>query len=279
MSVATYIWRDPDGVDHQISGLNPAQFPYFEVEEGFSGQFVPPRSVTRKAVAFQPGSRTRTIRTETREMDVPLVVAERDRAALYTTVEDVATWFALYDDPERTGQFIHIRPDGTTRYVDAHYQSGLEGRGGGGTSGPDWQRFPLVLASDDPFWYAEEIRHAWGLNEPVTRFFPTGIPLRLTGAALFASPLIFNPGHRETWPIWTIRGPGNELVLRNLTTGELLRYGVTLGAGEALTIDTRPRRKFAQHSDGTRRYAQAGSWLWALARGPNQLQIEYSGTR
>jgi hypothetical protein len=86
----------------------------------------------------------------------------------------------------------------------------------------------------------------------------------------------------ESWPIWTIRGPGTALVLDNLTTGLDLSLSTTIPDDHLVTIDTTPGVKTVTGPDGANLYTDLDfdtriSALWPLRRGPNKVHIELDG--
>jgi hypothetical protein len=141
------------------------------------------------------------------------------------------------------GRLRVTRPDGTAREVYCRYNRGLEGLEDANNFGIVWQRAILTLKSTDPLWY-DVVPNVLTLSSgAATSFFP-GTPFRLTSSGIFSSPApIVNDGDVEAWPIWTIQGPANNIVLRNLDTAERIEFltSFSVAAGETLVIDTRER--------------------------------------
>jgi hypothetical protein len=83
-------------------------------------------------------------------------------------------------------------------------------------------------------------------------------------------------GDVETWPEWIITGPGENIVLRNMSTDEVTSLEVSLDVGETITIDTKPFHKTVTKNDGTNLFYTLTdeSSLWALQEGSNSIQIE-----
>jgi hypothetical protein len=91
---------------------------------------------------------------------------------------------------------------------------------------------------------------------------------------------VTNAGDVEAWPVWTITGPGSGIVLRNLTTGQSMDFGVgALAAGNTVVVDTRPGAKtaVANGSINVFPFLSAASVLWSLQRGANAVRLEMSG--
>ncbi len=110
-------------------------------------------------------------------------------------------------------------------------------------------------------------------------FFPI-FPLRLTSSQIAVDSTVTNAGDVATWPVWTIKGPGTTITLRNLTTGEnLIFLSTVLGSGESIAIDTRPGLKTVTKQDGSNLFndLDVTSSLWALPRGDSAIRLEMSG--
>jgi hypothetical protein len=83
----------------------------------------------------------------------------------------------------------------------------------------------------------------------------------------------------ESWPVWTITGPGSSPILRNLSKNVFLSLPVTLLAGESVVIDTRPGRKTVTKQDGSSLFGSLTqtSSLWSLLPASNSVRIEFTG--
>jgi arginyl-tRNA synthetase len=87
-----------------------------------------------------------------------------------------------------------------------------------------------------------------------------------------------NQGDIETFPIWTIYGPGQNPMLLNLTTGYYLMFeDLSLDVNEFVTIDT--QKRIIEKNDGTNLYSalSIGSTLWRLSAGVNIVHMEMDG--
>ncbi|MFI9817570.1 phage distal tail protein [Saccharothrix variisporea] len=257
-------WIDADGTATTL-----------EVEWDATGRGMPPIRFEEDRVPERAGSRLRAVRHDTREMTLPLWITGSSQSDLWTNLRALA----LKMDPTRGNGKIRVTSiAGDQREVTCRYAAGLElNERLGDTAGPLVQRAPVLFRVHDPYWYAVS-----DTTEPFTvgttaTFFPF-FPLRLSSSEVYATGSITNPGDVETWPVWTITGPGSAIVLRNLTTGKSLSLSTTLGAGESVVIDTREGVKTVTHSSGANLFSSlsATSSLWPLARGVNAFQIEMS---
>ncbi|MCP3805370.1 phage tail family protein [Allokutzneria sp. A3M-2-11 16] len=260
------VWIDPNG----------AMIP-LDVEWAVSGRFAPPPVLVDEGVPEQPGARFREARHGVREFSLPLWITDSSPAALRARLRSM---IAAMDPVRGQGTIRLTSPTGDQREIYCRVSAGLElDETLGRTSGPLVQRAVPMFRAVDPYWYdIADTTDPFESGDTAT-FFPF-FPLRLSSSSVFAEATITNSGDVETWPVWTITGPGSAITLRNLTTGEYMTLTITLAAGESLTIDTRPGAKTVTKSDGTNQFPalSSASSLWALARGANALRVEMSGT-
>jgi hypothetical protein len=258
------VWIGPDGT------MIP-----FDVEWSVSGRFAPPPVLVDEGVPEQPGARHREARHGVREFSLPLWITDSSPATLRARLRALV---AAMDPVRGQGTVRLTSPIGDQREIYCRVSAGLElDETLGRTSGPLMQRAVVMFRANDPYWY--DVTDTTDVFESGTTasFFPI-FPLSLSSSAVFTSTSVTNSGDVETWPVWTITGPGSAIVLRNLTTGRYLELNATLAAGETAVIDTRPGVKTVLKGDGTNLFPNltSASSLWALARGANALRIEMS---
>jgi hypothetical protein len=147
---------------------------------------------------------------------------------------------------------------------------------------PQVRTFSFVLTAADPYKYAAG---AGGLVTvgPIKLAQPTG------GSGLefpAATPLDFgttravgnwretvNRGRVPAFPVTTITGPALRPRLRNVTTGQVIGLGVSLGAGQEAVID-HARRTVRIGGASRNRARTVESTFWALARRRNEVRFE-----
>jgi hypothetical protein len=136
----------------------------------------------------------------------------------------------------------------------------------------------LSFLACDPYWYAPTIVSAVYTSAIQATFFPF-FPLKLSSSAVFNKITVSNPGV-ETWPIWTITGPGENLNLHNITTDDQLALTTSLAAGDKLIIDTRSLIKTVLKNGSINCFGDISdsSRLWPLADGDNDIWLELSNT-
>ncbi len=140
----------------------------------------------------------------------------------------------------------------------------------------------LSFTAYDPFWCADApVSTTVENTSTVVPFFSaTWFPMRLIGSINYALRTLTNPGNADSYPIWTITGPGDTIILRNLTSGKSLSMGsLALNPGQKLVIDTRTGIKTVL-LDGinTMKSMTVLSALWSLLPGDNNVQIQMSNS-
>lgn len=256
-------WVDSNGVE----------YPLEHVLKGMNGRFMPPVSFIEEEIPFQSGSRLRHINIQARDVDVPLLIKTDSEISLRQKVRD---FLRRFNPLKGDGRLKVLSPDGSQRELYCRYSSGLEGNEGRDTNGINWQTLVLVFRAFDPYWYdSNTMVQTFKINESPGTFFPI-FPLRLSSSAVFADISINNSGDVETWPEWIITGPGENIVLRNMSTDQVMNLEVSLDVGETITIDTKPYAKTVTKNDGINLFYTLTdeSSLWALQEGDNSIQIE-----
>lgn len=269
----TFEWIDADGGFLTISGPGVTTY---QVDMGVSGRYMPKPRVQADGVPGQAGGRLRRVDHDVREFVLPLSIAAATESTLRGLLRDL-----MYRmDPTRgEGKLRVTSPVGDQREITCLYAAGLEGDEKDEVSGPGFQAFPVAYTAYDPYWYDISPTGKTFSVVAVANFFPI-FPLHLTASQLVVDDTVTNNGDVETWPVWTITGPGTDINLLNLTTGQTLDFTATLGTGESITVDTNPNIKSVTLGDGSNVYSLVDwtvSSLWPLARGVNAVRLEMSG--
>ncbi|MBT2656613.1 phage tail family protein [Bacillus sp. ISL-18] len=261
-------WIDANGTEQPLSDNN------FKVLSGMTGRFMPPVSIVEEEVPFQAGTRKRHVKVSPRDVDIPLFLQADSEIELRQLMRRILKMI----NPFKEGKLKSIAVDGSQRELYCQYISGMEGSEGRDNKGFWWQNAVLVFHAFDPYWYdTNTIVETFSIGQTAT-FFPF-FPLRLSSSSVFADFSIDNIGDIECHPEWIIQGPGDNIFLRNLTTGELTNLETSLGVGEIITIDTKPKKKSITKGDGTNLFGTQtddNSSLWTLQSGVNNIRIEMS---
>ena len=191
-----------------------------------------------------------------------------------------AIWNERLGNPA-PGLLVLARPDGTSRQIQVmHVDGGDQSDDGPTKSGLTWSTYALTFAAADPLWAdSDAIELSFGSSSAAG--VPPMPPIVLAPATLLGDNQVVNSGDADSYPLWTIHGPGQP-TLTNNTTGRSFGLDVTLGPDEVVVVDTRPTMQSAV--DGT----DADRWgdlvkssprdLWPLVPGLNDLNLSISGS-
>jgi hypothetical protein len=260
-------WISPDGLEYSISDNHL-------IKAGSDGLYMPPIDFVEEDVALQHGSRLREVLVRPREIDLPIYVDGTNEVDLRNQLRML---IRLLNPLKGDGKLRVKGPDGSQRELVCRYKGGLEISEKSDSKIGNLQGVVLVLRAFDPFWYDTTTQvHTFTTGQPAT-FFPF-FPMRLSSSTVFADTTVENTGDVEAWPEWIITGPGDTIILRNLTTGEVTQLNVDLGRGESITIDTRPFHKTITRNNGINDFNTLtdDSSLWALQEGINNIRLEMS---
>ncbi len=267
MSDEVIEWIDPDGATTTVS-----------TEWKVKGRFMPKPVFQEDEVSGQPGALLRSVRHDVREFVLAAQITAANAGALRTEMRSVV---AKMDPTRGVGRIRVTSPLGDQREIRCVYADGLgmdevldE------SSGPTWQKAAIVFRAHDPYWYdVSPNSETFAVEPDQPAFFPI-FPLKLTASELALDMVVDNAGDVESWPTWTIAGPGGVVKLSNLTTGKMIYFpSSNLVEGQSIIIDTRPTRKTVQYDDGSNAYSamSTDSSLWSLERGSNAIRLEMSG--
>lgn len=191
-----------------------------------------------------------------------------------------AIWNERLGEPA-PGLFVLSRPDGSARQIEVNCVDGADQTDADATkSGLTWSTYTLTFTADDPMWSdADPIVLTFGTNSAPG--VPAMPPIRLAPATLLGANTVVNSGDADSYPVWTIYGPGQPTITNN-TTGRSFGLGVTLASGEVITVDTRPTLQSAVDGLGNDRWTDllksSPRDLWALVPGTNDINLSLSGS-
>ncbi len=172
------------------------------------------------------------------------------------------------------------QPDGSSRHIRARYAGGMEGAMDE-TWGSSWRTYGASLLCLDPCWYGAPISEEFGVSSTKaflstsTNFFP----VQLAAPKVLGDTTVDNAGDVDSWPIWSVHGPGTSFTATNTATGESFTVAHTLAEGESFVVDTRPLAKTVTGEDGANLFGALGSFpaLWSLAPGLNDVHLTLLG--
>lgn len=265
-------WIDGDGTVHTLTQAGVAK-----VLKGIEGDGMPPVTFVEDEVAFQPGTRLRTVKTGARTVSLPMAFLASTAAELQAQLR---AWLLALNADRGDGQLRYTGPDGVARVLACRYSDGMGLVKDADTRMPTWQKATVMFRAFDPYWYDAADVTIGFTAEDAPSFFPF-FPMVLGAASVFSGLTATNDGDVDAWPVWTISGPADSVTLRNLTTGKVLTLDRALSSGDVVEVDTRPGEKSVTlAATGGNLYGDlsSGSSLWPMQRGANQVRIEMDGT-
>lgn len=209
--------------------------------EGVSGVGLPTVN-TQWVEGAGNGAVYRGERVLPRDVDLPLLVVTPDRAAMRDTMTRLARMLSgpmtfRFIDHDETSWTLAVRRAGGGQMVL-----------GTDTSRDLLQASTVVtLRAGDPFWTSGTAQRATvaGISGRGLIKDPDGAgalkatlsALRLSSSQTLGEFSMRNDGDAAASPVWTISGPGENLVVTS-STGESFSWNGTLVAGDTLVIDT-----------------------------------------
>lgn len=127
-----------------------------------------------------------------------------------------------------------------------------------------------AIAPDYRFYSQEAVTAYTGVTESVGGLpVPAAVPAPISGGVTNGFSVI-NNGNTDTSPIFSIRGPGTNFYVNNLTTGEQFRLTMSLLNNEVAVINTMTNRALlgSQNIFGS----FSGDWM-RLAPGINRINF------
>jgi hypothetical protein len=191
-----------------------------------------------------------------------------------------AIWNERLGNPA-PGLLVLARPDGTSRQIPVMCIDGGDQSDDDRTkSGLTWSTYALTFAADDPLWAdSDAIELSFGSSSAAG--VPPMPPIVLAPATLLGDNEVVNSGDADSYPVWTIHGPGQP-TLTNNTTGRSFGLDVTLASDEVVVVDTRSGNQSAVDQDGVDRWGDlvksSPRDLWPLVPGVNNLNLSISGS-
>lgn len=268
-----YTLVDVAGASHAMNGEDG-----YTILEGLSGMLMPPIDLRVRELPLRAGSVLLGTRVGTREIDVPILIEGASQTSVVSRHEQLLAWL----DPMRGSVTWRVtRPDATQRELICTYVGGLEGEEVSDNGVEVWWRGVATFRAHEPYWRdVTEVERVYDLDAETGSWFPMTFPIMLSGSQIFRVTAENNTGSAESYPTWTITGPGTNPVLLNLTTGQYLGLTLTLAASETITIDMAPLVAVPLRDAGGNslfHLQTPGSERWPLVRGSQTIHIEMTG--
>jgi hypothetical protein len=267
------IWVDADGGE-----LNLNDWVNYICLQNKNGIWAPPYTVTSTKMPLSEGSQIRSVSVGEGGVDLSLKIRAADKDTLHLLLRDLTYRM----DPTRGKGQLKIITDADTRILYC-IPEGLKKV----IENDRIAETTLSFTANDPFWYSNteistEIQNSGSVVYPF--FSSSFFPIRLIKSTTYAISTVVNSGSKDVYPVWTITGPGDTIILRNLTTGKTLDLGsLSLAVGQVLEIDTRTLIKTVK-VDGDFgdpeyfSYLTKLSSMWCLKKGDNNLSLQMTNS-
>lgn len=238
---------------------------------GVAGRFMPPVDVTDRPNRAGSGAILEQVREDARTIDIPIVITGNQRANIATLADALS--------PHHDGRLVAAVDGQDLRQIECRYIDGFQGL----EQLPHVNKTMLTFKAWRPYW--EDI-------DPSTATFNLGdletwlpwemdvSPIRTVPDNIFAEVEINNDGHVDAWPVWTLEGPFNDVILRDELRGDMLLVDWAAGADKRLVIDTRPGRKTVRDQDDISRFDLLdpnNDTFFPFPRGLTTVAIELAG--
>lgn len=229
------------------------------------------------------GEQVRFIRSKPRRLQWPVYIGGRNHAEYTTRRRQITRALTMTTQRMTPGWLKVARPGGGARLIACYYEGGLEGEAGQDHLS---SRNVVQLYCPDGYWSdAEPVaveRTFSPQNDPFISPFITITSSRvLSGDEGDPPTVIDNKGDVEAWPVWTLTGPLTRITAENYTTGSRFSLAYPLAAGQQITITTNPPTVRGPGDTNLAKYVDwfnpAGTELWPLLDGPNQIQFVVDG--
>lgn len=263
------IWTSPDGSTRDLTDDGAG---YRVLGDGTSGLRSVAYDITASRYAGIDGSTVGSISAVPNEPTLGLLVRAVDEDDLRRKIRGLVHAMR----PKAGIGSLTVRNEtGEARTLNCYCTDGLPGAESTDTIlDGQWWRALLKFYAPDPWWTGAAQTVDFGLGPPTT-FFPI-FPLVLSASTVQGEFTVdLSDTDAETFPIWTITGPGSGVVLTNETTGLSLSLDAALTAGQSMTVDTRPQMRSVRRDDGVNLLPQltpgTDPSLWPLVDGVNTV--------
>jgi hypothetical protein len=241
---------------------------------GFRGTGIAPTSVRLQNSAGDGATWKSTRRTQ-REIDLPLTVLGASREAVEGTLRRLS---AALSDRNKAPRLRALYSDGTGPFdIQVHYTGGAE-TVWGEEAGEMFCRWPITVTAPDPYWTSVDSESSFLGADPDPRgLLPRLANLPVKSSQVIGAFAVENAGDVDAFPVWTFRGPMDEVTVTSVT-GQSFAYNAAILEDETITIDTFHGTVVDQ--DDVNQYGNLGPSpkLFSIPAGRSIVNVEATGT-
>lgn len=216
------------------------------------------------------GSVYRSSRTLVRDLDIPLDIKGRTQVEFDSYVSRLSSMLSA-----QCTLGIHDM-------FDAAWTMPVVRVGGGefaqGTQQARSLQYVVTLRATDPYWAsATPTTLIVGAPTVPEVFVDHFMHLPLIASQAIGTVQVNNTGDVKAYPIWTIYGPGNTVILASGTSGDSLTWTGTLAIGDRLVVDMKAGT--IVNGAGANQYAllSTAPRFWALPPGLSTITASMLG--
>ena len=182
--------------------------------KGTTGRFMPPIGVTTVPVPAGHGARYLGAAHLERAVAFPVAFP-----GVFDGRNELRRWARVLDPAKGEGTVTVVQGDYPGRQIRCVYEAGLDELE---ETSPEMNPGVLLFRAAWPYWMdASESSVEVGQGDTETKWFPF-LPLILGAWDAFATFNVNNDGDVDAWPVVSMVGPGQEVTVRNDTTGGVL---------------------------------------------------------
>lgn len=269
-------------VDVSLEGANGDVIEFsndgpFILTTGILGFGIPPVEVRIDPSAADGGVH-RFTRRGVRDLDLPIVVVDTDRATVELELRRLANLLSDASGPTiirasySTGEVWELR---------GHYVGGADAVRGE-EENLIFARWVVQLQCPNPYWVrqaSESIsittggagRGLIGTGRPLTK-------LKVSSSQAIGEVTLENSGDVEAYPVWQFIGPADYVTLTNADGSKSFSYDAAIATGETITIDT--FTGLVTDQTGANKYANLGASpkFFTIPPGESDVSISAIGT-
>ena len=241
---------------------------------GATGLDMPPPVVTVTEPLGWDGGRVDQARYGPRNIWLPLEFHTASQTQLHQLLRRVARIV----NPRAGDTTVTVaHPDGRRRTILGRYSGGLDGelpRGGG-----LWRhRTALEFTCPDPYWSGSPRAVLFaGTGDPLPFLGEDFLPLRLNASSQLGEISVTVDGDAESFPRWTIHGPGDFTATDTMSGASWTITGLT--DSDIVVLDARRGIQTVTINGDTNGWSllEPGSVLWPLPPGDTTLDLAIEG--
>jgi len=239
----------------------------YVLRSGIVGLGIPATAVRIEESAGDGGVWRHTKR-QARDVDLPVTVFGTSRGDVETKLRRLGK---ILQDSLGAPKLRATYTGGESLYLEVHYTGGGETVYDNDQAGLTWATWGLMLRAPNPFWRSGlEETFSIGSGGTGRGLLPQLSKLKVSSSSQLGTVTVVNAGDVAAYPVWTITGPVQNLVISNGTQG--FGFG-QIFSGEVLTVNTETGA--VTDADGVNSYSRlsAAPKLFLLPPGTTSLAV------